>query len=89
MGLPMSITGGSIMGSTERGPQLAWAALRQDQAREQGPVPFPTLHLTGPFITQTPVTMTDGSGLGLAPHQPQNHTAHKPTDSWSAVSSGG
>ncbi|KAG7321077.1 hypothetical protein KOW79_015492 [Hemibagrus wyckioides] len=71
------------------GPQLAWAALREDQVMEQGPAPLPMLHLTGPFITQTPVTVTDGSGPGLAPHQRQNHTAHKPTDSWSAVSSGG
>lgn len=50
------------------------------------PLPLPCL--PGPFITRLPLTVTDGSDPGLAPHQRQNHTAHGPTDSWSTVSSG-
>ncbi|KAK1788359.1 hypothetical protein P4O66_016810, partial [Electrophorus voltai] len=65
------------------GPQLARGRAERGP-REQGPVP----HLPGPFITRLLLTVTDGSGPQLAPHQRQNHTAREPTDSWSAMSSG-
>lgn len=59
------------------------------ERNERDPAPLPTPRRPGPFITQPLLTVTDGSDPGLASHQRQNHTAHEPTDSWSAVSSGG